>query len=181
MRTRSCKLRARYQTSNGTSERITMRVPNSTAFLVGFISSWLLCSVGNYPGTTSEAACPGLISSGWTANGVVYYQATGFTTQELDQIGGGGGLGDWNAHNCIQCNVSPLNCSNVLFQAAPPTGQYTIHTNSGSFPGQPSFAAVTATNSGVVTSATTVFYWGAVYFGSTPRGIGMGRPRTIVL
>lgn len=145
-----------------------MRTPNSRSFLVGFISSWLLCSCGNYPGATSEATCPGLTSLGWTANGVVYYQATGFTTQELDQIGGGGGLGDWNAHNCIQCNVSPLNCSNVLFQAAPPTGQYTISTNSGSAPGQPYAAAVTAnSSSGIVTSSTTVFYWGAVN-GSTP-------------
>jgi|GEM_PF-3438667 len=148
-----------------------MRVPNSTAFLVGFISSWLLCSIGNYPGTTSEAACPGLTSSGWTANGVVYYDATEFTTQELAQIGGGGGLGDWNAHNCIQCNVTPLNCSNVYFSAAPPTGQYEIYATFGSFPGHPSYSAVTATfkdSVGVVTSATTVFYWGAVYSGSTP-------------
>jgi len=147
-----------------------MRAPNGTALWLGLISSWLLCSFGNYPGTTSEASCPRLITSGWPANGVVYYQATGFTSLELNQIGGGGGLGNWNAHNCSPCNVTTLNCSNVLFQAAPPSGQYEIYTNTGTRPGQPWAAATTVTSSGIsgiVTSATTVFYWGALN-GSTP-------------
>jgi len=123
----------------------------------------------------SEAACPPIGSNGWHANSVVYYQTTGFTSQELDQVGGGGGLGNWNFHN-----IFPLsqNCSNVYFSAAPPTGQYTISTNSGYSQLKPTAPAETASNtlSGFVVSATTTFYWGAVYSGNIPAWNRDGSP-----
>jgi hypothetical protein len=142
------------------------RIVQSAAFLLGFGCSWALL-VGGYPGTVSEAACPPLLNKGWNANSIVYYQATGFTSQELDQIGGGGGLGSWNFANVFP---DTLNCSNVYFQAAPPTGQYTIITNAGYNQQDPRAAADTgiSTLSGVVISATTTFYWGAVYSGNIP-------------
>jgi hypothetical protein len=139
----------------------------SVDLLSGFISSWLLLA-GGYSGTVSEASCPTLSDTdGWTANGFVHYQPTGFTNQEMAQIGGGGGLGNWTGYN-----ISPTqgNCSNVPFWAAPPLGQYSITTDSGIYSPDPASAAVTsivAVNR-IAISATTVFYWGALRLDSSP-------------
>jgi hypothetical protein len=135
-------------------------------FLLGFISIWIV-SLAVHPGVVVEAACPSLLNNGWTVNGIVYYQATGFTAQEMNQIGGAGAIGNWTYYNT---NTFIWNCSNVEFRAAPPTGQFTITTSNGKHPTKPSAAAVTGMNltSGIVTSATTTFYWGAMKSNGVP-------------
>lgn len=142
------------------------RLSIGSEFLLGFISS-LLLSTGVYPGTVLEAACPPVNKKGWTADGTVYYQATGFTSQEMDQIGGGGALGNWTYFNITPADG---NCSNVSFRAAPPTGQLTINTDNGRDADHPSAAAETNTqlSNGIVTSATITFYWGAVRRNGSP-------------
>jgi hypothetical protein len=139
------------------------QISSGIAFLLGCLACWLLL-VG---GKISEANCALPNKKGWTANGYVYYQLTGFTSQETEQIGGAGALGNWTFNNIPGI---PTNCSNVQFSAAPPSGQFTILTNSGQAPGIPAASADTVSvgSPGIVTSATTTFYWGAVRANGSP-------------
>ena len=142
------------------------RLSKCKEFVLGLISSWLSFLVIN-PATVVEAACPPVNKKGWTVNGVVYYQTNGFTDPEKDQIGGAGAIGNWSYYNT---NTFVWNCSNVGFRAAPPAGQFTINTNSGRLTNFPTAVAETATtqSNGIVVSATTTFYWGAILSNGSP-------------
>lgn len=145
------------------------RRSNARTFLLGFIIGCISFS-GGYPPAVSEAACPPASTKhqGWPANATVYYQSTGFTTQELDQIGGGGALGSWNFHNTIP---PTLNCSKVYFQAAPPSGQLTITAANDQDPDVPSTAAATRNDTisaGKLAAATITFHWAAVRINGSP-------------
>ena len=145
------------------------KAPKGGAFLLGFLIS-LVSFADGCLGTVSEAACPppSQFHQGWNANASIYYQSTGFTSQESDQIGGGGALGSWNFHN----SVPPvLNCSNVSFLAAPPAGQYTVTAANDQDAETPSACATTAYNAmsfGKLVAATTTFHWAAIRSNGSP-------------
>jgi hypothetical protein len=131
-----------------------------TAFLLGFISSWTLL-IGVYPGTVSQADCPGLLGQhGWPANGYINYDysAASFNPTEIGSLGTA--FGDWDYHNRIQGN-----CSNVEFDnSATSAVSLTISVSSGQVPGIPSAVAQMSpilVNNGQLLRATIIFYWGA--------------------
>jgi len=71
-------------------------------------------------------------------------------------------MSNWNTNNQNHGNTQ-LNCSNVTFTAAPPTGAYTINAINGIYSGDHTAAAITIVNQttagNVCAQATTTFYW----------------------
>src|ERR687884_38433 len=85
---------------------IKLRNYNFTSFLRGVMSSWLFLTV-LYAGTFTEANCPLSAYWGWVTNETIPYQASTFTTAELNSVAGA--IGSWQYHN------QHINCSGVWF------------------------------------------------------------------
>jgi len=144
---------------------------SSQEFFFGlFVSSFVIASM--YPLTLfTRAACPPVkpasVPIGWARSTTIFYSVNVFTSQESDQIGGAGALGNWTFHN-LNSGVTQYNCSGVDFESG--IGQYAINSSTGQYSGDHTAAAVTSSSGqagGDVTGATTTFYFGAAN-GGTP-------------
>lgn len=130
------------------------RLSTIAGLVLGVISSWLIA--GDYPGATTEAACPPphLSVQGWFPNTTQNYVAVTFTPLEEARIHSA--MADWTLHNLV-------NCSNVvLFPSA--FGTHVITSTSGFKAEEPDWGADSQVNSahgGHITSEITTFYWGA--------------------
>lgn len=144
------------------------RISNSFILLLGIISSWL--TFAEHFGPIAEAACPPTYHNGWAANSTVIYSAV-FTGTELNNVVAV--LDNWESHNSVSGN-----CSNVRFSSGLSRG-YTIYSDPGQRPGDPTAVAYTTIDGysfNVVTSAITIFYWGAKRFNGSPAWSRNGTP-----
>ena len=139
---------------------IKRRVSMVVVFLLGVISSWL--TLGVYFDRIVQAACPSTYHNGWRSDTTVNYLAA-FTGTELTNVVAA--MNDWKSHNTVSGN-----CSNVNFSSLS-LGPYNIYGTTGRDSTIPSASAGTTVErplGGIATSATTVFYFGAVRSNGSP-------------
>ncbi|HEU4387846.1 MAG TPA: hypothetical protein VFV34_08620 [Blastocatellia bacterium] len=149
-----------------------MRRLSNGAFLLGLLSSLLVCS--GYLTTTIEAGCPTVGNNGWPANGGgthgnpidVGYSLSPNTFGGTEVNNTGAALGSWTFHN-----TNGSNCSNVTFSIGG-GASYSITASAGQYAPKIASSAVTSIDNyfgSRVHAATTTFYWGAVFTGPDGR------------